>query len=219
MTYNDSDSSKSEDKSDKTGGKKRKLMMVGCCICLIITVTLGGMLITKSTISGNTYTSTLSSNIHISNSTYSKNGLKFDYPSNWKQISNLNYPSRWGFPDPAVSFYQPIGEYNESYIETYFYIKQRDVHSLDEMLHDYRRDIANIGQTEVSERNLTIHGMKAVELIKTWRTGNKQYKALTVHFEVVPGSKYYRIGCVVPANEYNQTVPIFEMVVNSFKPS
>ena len=33
-----------------------------------------------------------------------------------------------------------------------------------------------------------------------------------------PGSKYYRIGCVVPASEYNTTLPKFEMVVNSFKP-
>ena len=90
--------------------------------------------------------------------------------------------------------------------------------SLDEMLSDYRSDITAIGQTEVSERNITVNGMKAVELIKTWRNGNIQYMALTVHIEAVPGSKYYRIGCVVPASEYNATLPKFEMVVNSFKP-
>lgn len=145
--------------------------------------------------------------------------MTFEYPSGWKQISNLHYPSRWGFPDPEVAYYEPIGNGTEYYIETYFYVKQRDVHSLDEMLKDYRRDIANIGQTEVSERNITVNGMKAVELIKTWRNGNMQYKALTVHVEAVPGSKYYRIGCVVPANQYNTTLPTFEMVVNSFKPS
>jgi hypothetical protein len=207
------------EKTDKALGKKRKWMIGVCCVCLILAVTMGGMLLTKTTISGNTPTETLASNSHIQNSTYSKNGLKFEYPSGWKQISNLHYPSRWGFPDPSVSFYQPIGNYNETYIETYFYIKQRDVHSLDEMLRDYRKDIANIGQTEVSERNITINGMKAVELIKTWHTGKMQYKALTVHFEAVPGSKYYRIGCVVPEDQYNQTLPIFEMVVNSFKPT
>ena len=90
--------------------------------------------------------------------------------------------------------------------------------SLSEMLKIYRSDIASIGQTEVSERNITINGMKAVELIKTWHVGNKQYKALTVHIEAVPGFKYYRIGCVVPASEYNATLPKFEMVVNSFRP-
>lgn len=208
------------EKLEKTSENKRKWMVGLCCICLIFAVVLGGMLLSKTTISGNTNTTTLGNNTsHIQNTSYSKNGLTFDYPSNWKQISNLHYPSRWGFPDPTVAFYQPIGNYNETYIETYFYIKQRDVHSLNEMLSDYRRDIANIGQTEVSERNITVNGMKAVELIKTWHTGNMQYKALTVHIEAVPGSKYFRIGCVVPVDKYNATLPTFEMVVNSFKPS
>ena len=219
LENNSIDNSRAEEKLEKSGVKNRKWMVGVFCVCLILAVTLGGMLLTKTTISGNTNTSTLSENSHIQNSTYSKNGLKFDYPSGWKQISNLQYPSRWGFPDPIVSYYQPIGNYNETYIETYFYIKQRDVPSLDEMLKDYRRDISNIGQTEVSERNITVNGMKAVELIKTWHNGNMQYKALTVHIEAVPGSKYYRIGCVVPANQYNKTLPIFEMVVNSFKPT
>lgn len=208
------------DRLDKKSGNKRKWTVGLCCIGLIFAVVLGGMLLTKTTISGNTNATSLGNKTgYIQNTTYSKNGLTFDYPSSWKQISNLHYPSRWGFPDPAVSFYQPIGNYNETYIETYFYIKQRDVHSLNEMLYDYRRDIANIGQTEVSERNITVNGMKAVELIKTWHTGKMQYKALTVHIEAVPGSKYYRIGCVVPADKYDAMLPTFEMVVNSFNPS
>ena len=120
--------------------------------------------------------------------------------------------------NPVVAYYKPQGNGSEYYIETYFYIKQRNVRSLNEMLSDYRSDIAAIGQTEVSEQKITINGMKAVQLIKTWRNGNIQYKALTVHIEAVPGSKYYRIGCVVPANEYNTTLPKFEMVINSFKP-
>jgi len=51
-------------------------------------------------------------------------------------------------------------------------------------------DIANIGQTEVSERNITVNGMRAVELIKTWHADEIRYQALTVHIEAVPGSKY-----------------------------
>ncbi|MGA2675949.1 MAG: PsbP-related protein [Methanobacterium sp.] len=168
--------------------------------------------------SGNQTNTSNNNTTYIPNNTYSANGLTFNYPADWKQISNLDSPSRWGYGDPIVAYYQPIGNGSEDYIETYFYIKQRNVGSLDEMLSDYRSDIAAIGQTEVSERNITVNGMKAVELIKTWRNGNIQYMALTVHIEAVPGSKYYRIGCVVPASEYNATLPKFEMVVNSFKP-
>ncbi|MGP8024070.1 MAG: PsbP-related protein [Methanobacterium sp.] len=168
--------------------------------------------------SGNQTNTSNNNTTYIPNNTYSANGLTFNYPADWKQISNLDSPSRWGYGDPIVAYYQPIGNGSEDYIETYFYIKQRNVGSLDEMLSDYRSDITAIGQTEVSERNITVNGMKAVELIKTWRNGNIQYMALTVHIEAVPGSKYYRIGCVVPASEYNATLPKFEMVVNSFKP-
>jgi len=168
--------------------------------------------------SGNQTNTSNNNTTYIPNNTYSANGLTFNYPADWKQISNLDSPSRWGYGDPIVAYYQPIGNGSEDYIETYFYIKQRNVGSLDEMLSDYRSDITAIGQTEVSERNITVNGIKAVELIKTWRNGNIQYMALTVHIEAVPGSKYYRIGCVVPASEYNATLPKFEMVVNSFKP-
>ena len=155
--------------------------------------------------SGNQTNTSNNNTTYIPNNTYSANGLTFNYPADWKQISNLDSPSRWGYGDPIVAYYQPIGNGSEDYIETYFYIKQRNVGSLDEMLSDYRSDITAIGQTEVSERNITVNGMKAVELIKTWRNGNIQYMALTVHIEAVPGSKYYRIGCVVPASEYNAT--------------
>ena len=154
---------------------------------------------------------------YIANNTYAANGVTFNYPADWKQIENLDSPSRWGYGNPIVAFYKPIGNGSENEIETYFYIKQRNVGSLDEMLSDYRSDIADIGQTEVSERNITVNGMKAVELIKTWSVGNQKYQALTVHIEAVPGSQYYRIGCVTRKEDYNTTLPKFELVVNSFK--
>ncbi len=153
----------------------------------------------------------------ITNKTYTGNGLTFNYPADWRQIENLDSPSRWGYTDPIVAFYDPNDSSgNEDYIDTYFYIKQRNVGSLDEQLSTYRSDIADLGQTEVSERNITVNGMRAVELIKTWSVGDKQYQALTVHIEAVPGSKYYRIGCVTRKENYNTNLPKFELIVNSF---
>ncbi|MBZ2166825.1 hypothetical protein [Methanobacterium spitsbergense] len=206
-----------EDLNEK--GKNRKIWIArACSIALILTTVFGVMIFPDNTTSGNSTTNISKNPTNIPNNTYSGNGLTFNYPADWKQISNLYSPSRWGYPNPFLAYYEQNGNNGEKYIETYFYIKQRDVGSLAEMLKIYRSDIASISQTEVSERNITVNGMKAVELIKTWRTGNKQYKALTVHIEVIPGSKYYRIGCVVPASEYNATLPKFEMVVNSFRP-
>ena len=199
-------------------GKSRKIWIArACSIGLILTIIFGVMIFSDNTTS-ETVHKYINNTTNIPNNTYTGNGLTFNYPADWKQISNLYSPSRWGYPNPFVAYYEQNGNNGEKYIETYFYIKQRDVGSLSEMLKIYRSDIASIGQTEVSERNITVNGMKAVELIKTWRVGNKQYKALTVHIEAIPGSKYYRIGCVVPASEYNATLPKFEMVVNSFKP-
>lgn len=116
-----------------------------------------------------------------------------------------------------MAFYDPSGNRTEADIRTYFYIKQLKFGSLDEQLSRYRKDIAQIGQTEVSERNITVNGMRAVELIKTWHADGIQYQALTVHIEAVPGSKYYRIGCVTPLSEYNETLPKFKLVINSFE--
>lgn len=157
-------------------------------------------------------------NQSIAYKTYAANGVTFNYPADWQPISNLDCPSRWGYGDPVAAYYDP-SRGDEANMNTYFYLKEnpRSYSSLDEMLSYYRSDIAELGQTEVSERNITINGMKAVELIKTWPNDGMQYQALTVHIEAVPGSVYYRFGCVVPASLYNETLPEFELVVNSFK--
>lgn len=150
--------------------------------------------------------------------TYADHGITFKYPADWKPIRDFHSPTRWGYPpDPIVAFYDPRGNHTEADISTYFYVKQLKFKSLDEQLSRYRHDIADIGQTEVSERNITVNGMRAVELIKTWHADGIQYQALTVHIEAVPGSKYYRIGCVTPLSKYTETLPKFQLVVNSFK--
>jgi hypothetical protein len=161
---------------------------------------------------------TTSSTPYIANKTYEGKGITFNYPADWQPIENLDSPSRWGYGEPLVAFYEPSNHGTAEDIETYFYIKRRDVGSLEEQLSSYRSDIAEIGQTEVSERNITVNGMRAVELIKTWSVDDKQYQALTVHIEAVPGRLYYRIGCVTTKEKYNATIPKFELVVYSFKP-
>ncbi len=153
---------------------------------------------------------------YIANKTYSADGITFNYPAGWQSFSNLDSPSRWGYTSPDTAYYDPSSG-DENNVHIYFYIKQRSVSSMDEQLSSYRRDIAEIGQTEVSERNITVNGMRAVELIKTWENDGMQYKALTVHIEAVPGSVYYRIGCVTPASDYDSVLPKFELVVNSFR--
>jgi DNA-directed RNA polymerase subunit RPC12/RpoP len=155
----------------------------------------------------------------IATKTYAANDITFNYPADWQAITDLDAPSRWGYQEPVCAFYDPASTFEGGNIQTYFYIKEnpRSYESLDDMLRYYRSDITEIGQTEVSERNITVNGMKAVELIKTWYNDNEQYQAITVHIEAVPGAVYYRIGCVVPQNKYNATLPKFEVVINSFK--
>ncbi|MCE5213365.1 MAG: hypothetical protein LLF83_01420 [Methanobacterium sp.] len=155
----------------------------------------------------------------IANKTYAANDITFNYPEDWQPITDLDAPSRWGYQEPVCAFYDPSNTFEGGNIQTYFYIKEnpRSYNSLDDMLSYYRSDITEIGQSEVSERNITVNGMKAVELIKTWYNDNEQYQAITVHIEAVPGSVYYRIGCVVPQDKYNATLPKFELVINSFK--
>jgi hypothetical protein len=164
--------------------------------------------------------STENSTPSIPNSTYTGHGITFNYPAGWIQMYNLDAPSRWGFGNPVVAFFEPEGNKTESdSITTYFYIKQRGVTSLDQMIEAYRIDIAEIGQTYVSHRNITVNGMRAVELIKEWNVNGRPYRAITAHIEVIPGSLYYRIGCVTPQDQWNESLPKFEMVIYSFKPA
>lgn len=156
---------------------------------------------------------------YIPNETYADKGITFNYPAGWIQMYNLDAPSRWGFGSPVVAFFEPEGNKTESdSITTYFYVKQKNMASLDQMIKAYRIDIAEIGQTYVSHRNITVNGMRAVELVKEWNVDGRPYRAITAHIEVIPGSLYYRIGCVTPQDKWNESLPKFEMVIYSFKP-
>jgi len=46
--------------------------------------------------------------------------VTFNYPADWKQIENLDSPSRWGYGNPIVAFYKPIGNGSENEIELIF---------------------------------------------------------------------------------------------------
>lgn len=150
---------------------------------------------------------------YIENRTYAENGVTFNYPAEWKPIDNLYNKARWGVGPATVAFEDPSDPINE----TYFYIKPRYVNSLEQQMSTYRVDIANLGQEEVSSRNITVNGMRAVELIKSWYKDGIPKQALTVHYEVVPGSVYYRFGGVTTLERYNETLPKFELVVYSFQ--
>lgn len=210
-----------KDYSEKSPKSKKKYKTVSLVVISLIVVVFVAFILfsgiypidQKSNVTANNTTTP-----QIATSTYAANGITFQYPSEMIQINNLNSPSRWGITDPVVAFYEPEGDKTENDdLNTYFYIKQRSVTSLDDQISSYRIDIAEIGQTEVSSRNITVNGMNAIELIKTWHAGGKQYKALTVHIEAVPGSVYYRIGCVTPADEFESNLPKFEVIVQSFK--
>lgn len=214
-----SDSSKKPGSSKTSDGSKKpvKDIIFISVIALLVIVVLLTVFTNVHPNAENQTNITNNSTPHIANETYAANGITFNYPAGWKQMYNLDAPSRWGYTNPEVAFYDPEGNKSENdELNTYFYIKQRHVSSLDEMISTYRIDIAEIGQTYVSHRNITVNGMRAVELIKTWNNGGKQFRALTVHIEVIPGSLYYRIGCVTPQDQYNETLPKFEMVVYSF---
>lgn len=145
---------------------------------------------------------------YIPNKSYTDNGLTFNYPADWQQVDVDNFKFVEG---ATVAFEDPIDN------DTAFYIKNRDVGSLEEQVSIYKSEIAEIGQTVLSERDITINGMRAVEIIKTWPNDDKQYQALTIHIEAIPGVLYYRIGCVTRAENFNINRPKFELVVYSFK--
>ncbi len=207
---------------DKGSKKPVKSILIISAIALIAIFTVLAVFtntIPLENLTTNNSTSNNNSTNYIPNETYAGHGITFNYPAGWIQMYNLNAPSRWGFGNPVVAFFEPEGNKTESdSITTYFYIKQRGVTSLDQMIEAYRIDIAEIGQTYVSHRNITVNGMRAVELIKEWNVSGRPYRAITAHIEVIPGSLYYRIGCVTPQDEWNESLPKFEMVIYSFKP-
>ena len=91
---------KTQKKSDIIGdlnekGKNRKIWVARAfSIALILTIVFGVMIFSDNTTSGNSTTNISNNTTNIPNNTYTRNGLTFNYPADWKQISNLYSPSR-----------------------------------------------------------------------------------------------------------------------------
>jgi hypothetical protein len=182
--------------------RTRTLKLILLLIVVIVIVGVAGSALLST---GNS-TAKPKVNKSIPNKTFSGNGLTFNYPAEWQQVKT----STFKFYTGADLAFLDSNDNN-----TGFYLKRVYGGSLPNVVSPYKAQIRGMGETFLSDRNITVNGKNAVELIKTWKNNETQYKAMVVIIEVVPGSTYYRMAFPTTVERFDSMYSKFYIVVNS----
>jgi hypothetical protein len=183
--------------------KVRHLKILILLIVIIILVAIGGTLLSSM---GNNTTKINKVNNSIPNKTFTGSGLTFNYPSEWEQVKASTFKFYTG---ADLAFLDSTDN------NTGFYIKRVSGQSLPGVVSPYKAQIRGMGETFLSDRNITVNGKNAVELIKTWKNNDTEYKAMVVIIEVVPGSSYYRMAFPTTVGRFDSMRSKFDMIVSS----
>lgn len=152
-----------------------------------------------------------------SEATYSANGVSFNYPSNWVQKASSEVSS-----DNVAYVYNPNDENTvflvrlltpESQNSTFRWVNQANLTSLASLAQSFKT--INSGAQFISEKEVTINGLKGHEFIYTLYNSRTQNKAVIL--EKTSGSAYYLLIAGTPSQNFDQMLPAFDKIINSFK--
>ncbi len=146
--------------------------------------------------------------------TYSGDEFTFNYPKNWEQLSTNASNSIISFGDPKSADSNGIAQINV--------LVQKAVKPSGTTMQQYYNATytqfasQNLGYQPISEGNITINGVTALENVYKINSGiSKQHRAVWIEKKNLP--VIYIILCSAPVSDYNEQQENFDIIVNSFK--
>ncbi len=142
--------------------------------------------------------------VYKGTTTYSANGVSFNYPSNWK----ANYSFNSGIKTAEV--YDPSNKWPQT---TYVTVYKRNSNvNLRDYYNSVKIDKTSSNYRLISEKNTTIDGTTAY--VATY-SDSDVYKGVIAVLE--KKGNIYLIKCNTPAENFDQEQDNFNTVINSFK--
>jgi hypothetical protein len=141
---------------------------------------------------------------------YSQNGVTFNYPSSW-QVANTTSPNA------VVAVADPKTVDNQSSPTTLVVIQKSNATGDLQTVYseNYANFFNNTGNQRVSEGNITVGGAQAIENVYTANESGVQKEMRAVW--LTRNSQIYVILCSALQSDFNNEQSNFDMIINSFK--
>lgn len=142
---------------------------------------------------------------------YSQNGVTFNYPSSW-QVANTTSPNA------VVAVADPTTVNNQSSPTTLVVIQKSNTTGSDLQTvysTNYANFFNNTGNQRVSEGNITVGEAQAIENVYTTNESGVQKEMRAVW--LTRNNQVYVILCSALQSDFNKEQSNFDMVINSFK--
>jgi predicted neuraminidase len=149
--------------------------------------------------------------------TYNSNGISFNYPSGWSELSpdKLNVKVQ-GNTQVLASVVDPASIQNNNYQILAFFQQVTTTTSLADSIAANKADIQAAGGQVISEKDSTINGLAAKDMVYTITTPSGVAKKERL-VALQDGSNLYYIICSAPTSDFDAQQSNFDLIVNSFK--
>ncbi len=154
------------------------------------------------------------------NNTYSKNGISFNYPSNWQEgdPSQLLKGEIVSLVDPNSTNSDKATLNGKAYTSVVVGTKSL---SKGDTIKNYYNGLVKQGLNyqnykRISSREFTLNGQTAYEIVYTCKLDNGQTGKTREVFTEING-KVYDISCVSLVSDFDKNKGNFDMIINSFK--
>jgi|GEM_PF-553109 len=149
--------------------------------------------------------------------TYSDNGISFNYPGTWDQLSAKDWDINSTSSNPTIAV---VGDsnnaQNNSYVTMAMVQKTNQSGTLDEIVAASKADLQKDKKAVmISDKNITVNGLKAHDVFYNVTMGGVNKKARLV--VLVKNNTVYSLTLSAPASEFANQKENFDMIVKSFK--
>ena len=150
------------------------------------------------------------------NEVFNANGVSFDYPSGWDKLSPEDVSIGTSDAAPVIAVVaDPNSKKNDVYKTLVASQKTSTDLPLSKVVSSTKNSLTKQGIEIVSERNLTVSGVPASELVYTVTVSGEAKKERMVL--LVKDNTAYSIICSTTAANYDSQQSNFDLIVNSFK--
>ncbi|NYB51477.1 MAG: hypothetical protein HVN35_02780 [Methanobacteriaceae archaeon] len=148
--------------------------------------------------------------------TYNSNGISFNYPSSWDELSpdQLNLKVQ-GNTEVLAAVVDPNSVQNNNYQILAFFQQLTTTTSLADATAANVADIQSAGGQLISEKETTINGLSAKDITYTISTTSGVAKTERL-VALQDGNNLYYIVCSAPTPDFNAQKSNFDLIVNSF---
>jgi hypothetical protein len=154
--------------------------------------------------------------IDTGNEVYNANGVTFDYPSGWDNLSTNQVSIGTSDAAPVIASVADPDSIKNNVYKTLVVVQKTPTDlTLTTVASETKTSLTEQGVEIVSERNLTVSGVPATELVYTITVSGEAKKERMVI--LVKDNVVYSIVCSTTLADYTSQQSNFDLIINSFQ--